>query len=247
LSIADDIAQIPAPDESAIENRQSAIVLENGPVPPMSNSPPPLIIGIGGGTGSGKTTVARTLCERYAELGVSLVDLDSYYHDRSHLSPEERARVNYDEPSAIDHDLLLEHLQQLASGQSIEKRRYLFATHTRSAEVDVVKPTPIIIVEGLFALWDPRICSLMGLKLYVNADPDLRFIRRLQRDLAERGRTVESVITQYLQTVRPMHRRYIEATKENADLVVDTSLGSHPGLIEAVDGALAFRFPTCRH
>jgi uridine kinase len=201
----------------------------------------PLIIGIGGGTGSGKTTVARILCERYAELGVSLVELDSYYHDRSHLSPEERAGVNYDEPSAIDHDLLLRQLERLASGQSIRKPRYLFATHTRSAEVDRVKPTAIIIVEGLFALWDPRICSLMGLKVYVDADPDLRFIRRLQRDLAERGRTVESVITQYLQTVRPMHQRYIEGTRENADLVVDTSSGSLPGLIEAVDRALASR------
>ena len=167
----------------------------------MRDSSRRLIIGIGGGTGSGKTTVARTLCERYATLGVSLVDLDSYYYDRSHLSPEERARVNYDEPSAIDHDLLLQHLERLESGQLIEKPRYLFATHTRSAQTDVVKPTPIIIVEGLFALWDPRICSLMGLKLYVDADSDLRFIRRLQRDLVERGRTVESVITQYLSLI----------------------------------------------
>jgi uridine kinase len=205
----------------------------------VTNSPVPLIIGIGGGTGSGKTTVARILCERYAELGISPVDLDSYYLDRSPMSPEERARVNYDEPSAIDHDLLLSHVERLANGQSIEKPRYLFPTHTRSGEFDVVKPMPIIIVEGLFALWDCRICSLMSLKIYVDADPDLRFIRRLQRDLLERGRTPESVITQYLQTVRPMHRMYIEATKRNADLVVDTSSGSVSGLVEVVDQALA--------
>ncbi len=185
--------------------------------------------------------MARALCERYAALGVSLVDLDSYYLDRSYLSPEERAQVNYDEPSAIDHDLLFGHLEQLVRGRSVEKPRYLFATHTRSAEVDVIRPTPIIIVEGLFALWDPRICSLMGLKLYVDADPDLRFIRRLQRDLAERGRTVESVVAQYLQTVRPMHQSYVEPTRKNADLVVDTSCGSHPGLTEGVDRVLASR------
>jgi uridine kinase len=203
--------------------------------------PTPLIIGIGGGTGSGKTTVARNLFERYAELGVSLLDLDSYYLDRSHQSLEERALVNYDEPSAIDYDLLLSHVERLASGQSIEKPRYLFATHTRSSEFDVINPTPLIIVEGILALWDLRICSLMGLKIYVDADADLRLVRRLQRDLRERGRTPESVIVQYLQTVRPMHRRYVEPTKSNADLVVDTSSGSCPGLIEAVDGALASR------
>jgi uridine kinase len=203
--------------------------------------PSPLIIGIGGGTGSGKTTVARILCERYANLGVSVLDLDSYYHGRNHLSVEERAQVNYDEPCAIDYDLLFSHLQQLSSGQSVEKPRYLFSTHTRSCEVDLIKPTPIIIVEGLFALWEPRICSLMGLKIYVDASPDLRFIRRLQRDLVERGRTVESVVTQYLQTVRPMHQRYVEPTRMNADLVVDTCSGSHTGLIEAADRALASR------
>jgi uridine kinase len=206
--------------------------------------PSPLVIGIGGGTGSGKTTVARVLCERCTSLGVSLIDLDSYYHDRSHLSIEERANVNYDEPYAIDYDLLLSHLNRLLCGQAIQKPRYLFSTHTRSPQFDVVKPTPIIIVEGLFALWEPRICSLMSLKIYVDANPDLRFIRRLQRDLVERGRTVESVVEQYLQTVRPMHHRYVERTRMHADVVVDTSSGSsesHADLIEAVDRALASR------
>ena len=201
----------------------------------------PLVIGIGGGTGSGKTTVARVLCERCAPLAVSLLDLDSYYHDRSHLSIEERACVNYDEPYAIDHDLLSSHLNELLCGRVVQKPRYLFSTHTRSREVDVVEPTPIIIVEGLFALWEPRICSLMGLKIYVDADADLRFIRRLKRDLAERGRTAESVVAQYLQTARPMHQQHVEPTRMNADVVVDTSSGSHRGLIEAVDRALASR------
>lgn len=187
--------------------------------------------------------MARALCERCAPLDVALLDLDSYYHDRSHLSVEERAGVNYDEPYAIDYELLGSHLHQLLSGRNIHKPRYLFSTHTRSREVDVIEPTPIIIVEGLFALWEPGICSLMGLKIYVDANPDLRFIRRLQRDLVERGRTAESVVAQYLQTVRPMHHRYVEPTRMNADLVVDTSSGSHTGLIEAVDRALASRSP----
>lgn len=207
----------------------------------MKYTSSPLLIGIGGGTGSGKTTVAHMISERYAHLGVSLVDQDSYYHDRGHLSAVERVQVNYDEPAAIDHDLLLDHLAQLAGGQSIQKPRYLFATHTRSSEVDPVQSAPIVVVEGLFALWEPRICALMGLKLYCDADADLRFIRRLQRDTLERGRTAHSVIEQYLRTVRPMHQLHIEPTKRNADLVVDTSSAFQADLFQVVDGVLARR------
>ena len=181
------------------------------------------------------------ISERYAYLGVSTVDLDSYYYDRGYLSAAERARVNYDEPAAIDHDLLLSQLEHLASGQSIEKPRYLFGTHTRSAEVDLVLPAPIIIIEGLLALWEPRVCALMGLKLYCDADADLRFIRRLRRDIQERGRTAQSVIEQYLCTVRPMHEMHVEPTKRNADLVVDTSSQLDASLFQAVDRSLARR------
>ena len=186
----------------------------------------PVIIGIGGGTGSGKTTLARALVERYAIVGVALVDQDSYYRDQSHLSLPERESVNYDEPSAIDHDLLLEHLRELRAGRRIVKPQYCFASHTRSGEGETVAPRPLVVVAGLFALWEPRIRSLMALKIFVDADADIRFIRRLQRDVLERGRSVQSVVEQYLQTVRPMHKLYIEPTRRHADLVVyntDTS------------------------
>jgi len=186
----------------------------------------PVIIGIGGGTGSGKTTLARAIVERYAIIGVALLDQDSYYRDQSHLSLPDRESVNYDEPSAIDHDLLLEQLRELLEGRSIKKPAYCFASHTRTGEGASVASQPMVVVEGLFALWEPRIRGLMALKIYVEADPDIRFIRRLQRDVIARGRSVQSVVEQYLQTVRPMHQRYIEPTRRHADLVVyntDTS------------------------
>jgi len=182
----------------------------------------PVIIGITGGTGSGKTILARSIAERYAHLGVALVDQDSYYRDQRHLSLPERESVNYDEPSAIDHDLLLEHLRELREGRPVVKPQYCFASHTRSGQGESVAPKPIIVVEGLFALWQPRIRSLMALKIFVEADADIRFIRRLQRDVLERGRSVQSVVEQYLQTVRPMHQLYVEPTKADADLVVDS-------------------------
>jgi uridine kinase len=201
----------------------------------------PFLIGIGGGTGAGKTTLARALRERYAGVGVSIVEQDSYYQDRSDLSETERKVLNYDQPSAIDHELLFGHLERLVSGIAIEKPRYCFARHTRSPEAERISPTPLIILEGLFALWDSRIRSLMGLKIYVDADPDLRFIRRLRRDVLERGRTVESVIAQYLESVRPMHHIYIGPTKAHADLVLDTSAARLGQLVASVDRALAER------
>ena len=206
---------------------------------PTSNLLAPFIIAIGGGTGSGKTTLAQGLAERHAELGVAVVEQDCYYKDRSHLSEEARSLINYDEPSALDHDLLFQHFDQLAKGLAVEKPRYCFASHTRSAEVDQVPPTPIIILEGLFALWDARLRALTGLKIYVDADADLRLIRRLRRDVVERGRTVESVTVQYLSSVRPMHRLHIEPTKAHADLVLDTTAESLEDCLNALDRALA--------
>jgi len=180
-----------------------------------------LLIGIAGGTGSGKTTLAVDLLRRYAREGACLLEQDSYYLDRSHLSAREREGINYDEPEAIEHDLLLEHVKSLMSGKAIEKPVYCFKTHTRSREVQVVDPRPVILLEGLFALWDPRARLLMDLKIYVDAAADLRFLRRARRDVCERGRTINSVIEQYLGTVRPMHEVHIEPTKTYADLVVE--------------------------
>ena len=179
-----------------------------------------IIVGITGGTGAGKTTLARHLAERYSQIGVALVDQDSYYRDQSHLTLAERASVNYDEPAAIDYDLLLEQLQELLAGRSIRKPAYSFTTHTRIGAGELVASQPIIVVEGLFALWEPRVRSLMALKIYVDADPDIRFNRRLQRDINTRGRSVQSVVEQYLQTVRPMHELHVEPKRKYADLVV---------------------------
>jgi uridine kinase len=201
----------------------------------------PYLIGIGGGTGAGKTMLSRKLAERYGTLGVSIVDQDSYYQDHARLTEEEKALINYDEPSAIDHELLFAHLQSLLAGGSVPKPQYCFAEHARRADVEIVQPAPILILEGLFALADPRIRSLMDLKLYVEADPDLRFIRRLRRDLAERGRTVDSVIRQYLEFVRPMHQIYVDPTKACADIVVDGGAESIERVLPAIDQALAVR------
>ena len=186
----------------------------------------PIIIGIGGGTGSGKTTLASSLAARFAQFGVALIDQDSYYRDQSHLSLPERESVNYDEPSAIDHDLLLEQLKELLDGRPIKKPAYCFTSHARIGEGEIVASQPLVVVEGLFALWEPRIRGLMALKIYVEADPDIRFIRRLQRDVITRGRSVQSVVEQYLETVRPMHQRHIEPTRQYADLVANNSADS---------------------
>jgi uridine kinase len=183
----------------------------------------PLIIGIGGGTGAGKTTLARRLAQLNAEPGTVLVDQDSYYLDRSHLSAEQRALINYDEPAALDNDLLLRHVERLAAGEHIQKPCYCFVTHTRTPEVNEIHPAPLVILEGLMALWDERLRALMGLKIFVDADADIRMLRRLTRDVQERGRTLDSTVAQYRDTIRPMHRRYVEPTKAYADLVVDTT------------------------
>jgi uridine kinase len=187
----------------------------------MTISRSPLLIGIAGGTGSGKSTLAAHLLNRYSREGSCLLEQDSYYRDRSHLSAPEREGINYDAPEAIEHDLLLEQVKTLLSGKAIEKPVYCFKTHTRTCDVQRVNPSRLIVLEGLFALWDARVRSLMDLKIYVAGAADLRFLRRARRDISERGRTINSVIEQYLGTVRPMHEVHIEPTKVFADLVVE--------------------------
>jgi uridine kinase len=186
----------------------------------MTNPRSPFIISIGGGTGSGKTTLATVLLQRFAKDGACLIEQDSYYRDRSHLTVNERAALNFDDPEALENDLLLRHLENLIHGRAIEKPVYCFETHCRTSEGRTIHPTSVILLEGLFALRDPRVRLLANLKIYVEADADIRFIRRARRDVFERGRTTESVIDQYLKSVRPMHQLHIEPTKAYADLVL---------------------------
>ena len=197
----------------------------------------PFVIGVAGGSGSGKTTVVSKLRAQLSPESVAVLDQDSYYKDHSHLSARERAALNFDDPSALDHDLLLFHIQQLRMGKSIAKPVYSFATHRRTQEVTIVEPAAFVIVEGIFALYDSRLRSLMDLRLFIDADLDLRFIRRLQRDIVERGRTAESVIAQYLETVRPMYLQHIEPTREFADLQVSCS-GSLGPVLQQIDRAI---------
>jgi uridine kinase len=177
------------------------------------------LIGVTGGTGAGKTTLVHSLVGR---LGGYILDVDSYYRDLSHLSPEARARHNYDEPDAIDTDLLVSHLGCLAGGEPIAKPVYSFENHTRVG-TERITPARLIFVDGLFALWWPSLRALLDFKIYVDVPPDLRLGRRIQRDVRERGRDVQSVLAQYFSTVRPMHERYVEPTRPYADLVVTNS------------------------
>ena len=179
----------------------------------------PGIVGIAGGSGSGKTTVTAALMERLGNLA-TLLQQDWYYRDQSALSPEQRAALNYDHPDAQETDLLVEHLGTLREGNTVAVPQYDFATHTRREDTVLVAPCPWLVVEGINALAHERLRACCDLTVYVDAPADIRFIRRLQRDVAERGRTSESVITQYLAQVRPMHDLYVEPCKHVADLVL---------------------------
>jgi len=183
-------------------------------------SSPPFIIGVAGGSGSGKSTVSQQVLAAFGADMVSVVMQDDYYRDQTHLSPELRPQQNYDHPQAFEWPLLVQHVQALRDGQSIEMPEYDFTLHNRSNRTIPVKPAPVIVIEGLFALYDEALRDLMSLKIFVDTASDIRFIRRMQRDIAERGRSVESVIGQYLETVRPMHRQFIEPTKRYADVIL---------------------------
>jgi uridine kinase len=180
----------------------------------------PIIIGIGGGTGSGKTTVAKEVRKHFPEESVVMLHHDSYYVDRSHLSPEERERINYDHPDSFDNGLLIEQLSSLKAGRTVEKPIYDFESHTRLPETLTVRPARIILLEGILVLAVAELRDLMNIKLYVDTDADERFIRRLKRDIVERGRNVEQVIEQYLKTVRPMHLQFVEPSKRYADVII---------------------------
>ncbi len=183
------------------------------------NTDHPLFIGIAGGSGSGKTTIAEAVIERL-DGGVAILQHDAYYRHMPELSFDERARVNYDHPNSLETELLVKHLNELRSGGSIEKPVYDFASHLRSTEAETVAPTDVIVVEGILVLFEPELRAELDLKIFIDTDPDLRLARRLQRDIEERGRTVQSVIDQYFATVRPMHLEFVEPSKRYADLII---------------------------
>ncbi|RLQ92036.1 uridine kinase [Planomicrobium sp. Y74] len=180
----------------------------------------PVVIGIAGGSGSGKTSVTNSIYEVFKEHSVVVIEQDYYYKDQSHLEFEERLATNYDHPLAFDTDLLIEHINELLERRPIEKPVYNYAIHTRSEETVLIEPKDVIILEGILVLEDKRLRDLMDIKLFVDTDGDLRIIRRLLRDINERGRTIDSVIEQYLNVVRPMHNQFIEPTKRYADVII---------------------------
>lgn len=180
----------------------------------------PLIIGITGGSGSGKSTIAKELCNKFGEESLSILEMDCYYKDQSNISFEERKLTNYDHPDAFDMDLLIQHIIELMNGKSVEKPLYDFEVHNRKSETILVQPKKIILVEGILVLLESRLRELLDIKIYVDTDADVRFIRRLVRDINERGRTIESVIEQYLGVVRPMHMQFTESTKKYADIII---------------------------
>ncbi|MGM7635702.1 uridine kinase [Bacillus sp. Hm123] len=187
----------------------------------------PVVIGIAGGSGSGKTSVTKAIDEFFKGHSVMIIEQDYYYKDQSHLPFEERLNTNYDHPFAFDNDLLIEHVNQLLQYKSIEKPVYDYVQHTRSAETIVMKPQNVIILEGILVLEDPRLRDLMDIKLFVDTDADIRIIRRMMRDIQERGRTFESVVDQYIQVVRPMHNQFIEPTKRYADIIIPEGGQNH--------------------
>jgi uridine kinase len=189
----------------------------------------PYLIGIGGGTGSGKTTIATEIAES-VDAAVTLLSMDNYYSDQSDLTFEERRETNYDHPDAFDWDLLVADLQAIARGDAVSIPQYDFERHTRKDTERRLEPEPIVVLEGILALYHEQIRAEIDLAVYVQTDADVRVLRRLQRDIDERGRTVEGVVEHYLSTVKPMHEQFVQPTKRDADIIIPE--GSNPKAIE---------------
>ena len=179
-----------------------------------------LIIGIAGGTGSGKTTVVRQIMNELPEQEVGVISQDSYYRENHNLSYEERALINFDHPRSIDFELLVQHLKELKSGNTIEQPVYSFVTHNRTEDTVITHPRKVMIVEGILILTNPELREMFDVKVFVHADSDERLIRRLKRDIAERGRDMEEVLSRYQKTLKPMHEQFIEPTKAHADIII---------------------------
>jgi uridine kinase len=180
----------------------------------------PIIIGVAGGTGSGKTTVASRILERVGTEHITYIAHDSYYRDLGHLPKRLRAQVNFDHPDSLETELLVEHLRELRQGNTVEIPIYDFTSHTRTGRTERVDVAPVVIVEGILVFVEPELRKLFDVKIYIDTDADVRFIRRLRRDIEERGRSVESVCEQYLSTVRPMHLEFVEPSKRYADVII---------------------------
>jgi uridine kinase len=186
----------------------------------MTETVSPIIIGVAGGTGSGKTTVANTILDRVGRHRIAHIQHDSYYRDLSHLPPDERARINFDHPDSLETHLLIFHLQELRAWRPIETPVYDFTTHCRTQRTVHVEPRRVILVDGILIFVEKALREMFNIKIFVDTDADLRFIRRLARDITERGRTTRSVIDQYLSTVRPMHLEFVEPSKRYADVII---------------------------
>lgn len=186
----------------------------------MPRRAPPLVIGIAGGTGSGKTTVANVIIDRVGANHIALLPHDAYYKDLSKLEPAQRVLINFDHPDSLDTSLLVEHIKALKDHRAIELPVYDFKNHTRTNNTTHIEPQPVILVEGILILAEKELRELFDVKIFVDTDADIRFIRRLERDIAERGRTSTSVINQYMSTVRPMHLEFVEPSKRYADVII---------------------------
>lgn len=203
------------------------------PYPP----PAPVVVGIAGGSGSGKTTVIQRILERVGWDRIAYLPHDAYYKDAAHLPPSERVHLNFDHPNSLDNALLIEHIHKLGQGQAVDVPVYDFTTYTRSHQIRRVSPSPVILVEGILVFADEALRNLMDIKIFVETDADIRFIRRLLRDINERGRSVQSVVDQYLHTVRPMHLRFVEPTKRYADIIIPEG-GYNEVAVEMVIGRI---------
>lgn len=187
----------------------------------------PVVIGIAGGSGSGKTTVLRQIIREFGSDPIAILDHDAYYHDLSHLAEEKRAQFNFDHPDALETDLMRKHLDRLLGGEAIEKPVYDFTTHTRKEETETVEPRPVIIIEGILVLAESALEERMDIKIYVDAADDIRLMRRIRRDMQERGRSIEGILRQYERTVRPMHLEFVEPSKREADVVIPRGGHNH--------------------